>query len=300
MLPPMPFGGKRERIGMTQLKAKYDEQSAVWNGVAGHAWAQEQDLINEAFKPMEDRLVEELWTVGAAKVLDVGCGTGATTLALSKMGHGAVECVGIDISQEMIAAARARAAARQSTAQFVCADAQAHAFAATFDMIVSRFGVMFFDEPGSAFLNLRRACRDAAQMRLLVFRTASENPFMTTAERAAAPLFPAVPVRVDGPGQFAFADTARVRAILEAGGWTGVEFQPIDFECSFPSGKLQTFFTRLGPLGRILHEADADTRTRIVTSVRAAFEPYVDGDRVRFEAACWMVSARAGIQSGML
>ena len=108
----------------------------------------------------------------------------------------------------MIAAARARAERERTPADFVCADAEVHAFEpASFDTIISRFGVMFFDDPVRAFANLRRAARDDARVRCIAWRSAADNPFMTTAERAAAPLLPTLPARrPDAPGQFAFAN----------------------------------------------------------------------------------------------
>jgi hypothetical protein len=88
---------------------------------------------------------------------------------------------------------------------------------------------MFFDDPVRAFANLRRAARDDAELRFIAWRSAAENPFMTTAERAAAPLLPNLPARPpDAPGQFAFADRRRVHAVLEDSGWTEIDIRPID------------------------------------------------------------------------
>ena len=155
-----------------------------------------------------------------SRVLDVGCGTGSTTLAVARRLGAKGRCIGIDISEPMIAAARARAEREGTPASFIRADAQTHAFEpASFDMIISRFGVMFFDDSVRAFANLRRAARDDAELRFIAWRSAAENPFMTTAERAAAPLLPNLPARrPDAPGQFAFADRRRVYSILEESG----------------------------------------------------------------------------------
>jgi SAM-dependent methyltransferase len=180
-------------------------------------------------------------------------------------------------------------------ARFIRADAQVHAFEpASFDFMISRFGVMFFDDPVAAFANLRRAARSGGELRLVVFRSIDENPFMTTAERAAAPWLPNIPPRKpNAPGQFAFADRARVLGILDGAGWSSGELAPVDIECAFPATELERFFTRLGPLGQVLREADEATRQRVVREVRAGFEPFVRDGQVRFTSACWMVSARA-------
>jgi SAM-dependent methyltransferase len=228
-------------------------------------------------------------------VLDVGCGTGATTRAIARSLHADDSCVGLDISEPMIGAARAHAAMERVPAQFIVADAETHAFEPrSFDMIVSRFGVMFFADPARAFTNLRRASTPGAQLRVLAWRGTAENPFMTTAERAAAPLLPKLPPRRrDEPGQFAFADDHRVRGILERSGWSEIDIRPVDVACAFPERDLIGYFSRLGPVGRILGAADEATRERVVAAIRPAFDPYVHGDEVLFDAACWSIGARS-------
>jgi SAM-dependent methyltransferase len=269
------------------------EQTALWNGAAGRAWVDAQDVLDRLFTPFETVLVDAVRAASARSVLDVGCGTGSTTLAIARARGGAGLCLGIDISEPMITLARARAAREQARAEFVLADAQVHTFEpASVDMIVSRFGVMFFSDPVQAFSNLRRAARPGAAVRLIAWRSAAENPFMTTAERAAAPMLPDLPPRrPDGPGQFAFADRDRVRAILDESGWSGIELAPLDVTCTLPQPDLVRYVTRLGPVGLMLQEADEDLRARVGESIRSAFDPYVHGDHVRFVAACWLISA---------
>ena len=154
---------------------------------------------------------------------------------------------------------------------------------------------MFFDDPIAAFSNLRRAARQDAGLRLIAWRSAADNPFMTTAERAAASLLPMLAARKQGgPGQFAFADPAWVRSVLEKSGWADVDIQPIDVVCAFPKAGLRSYLTRLGPVGRALDGADEETRARVLDTIIPAFDSYVQDDDVRFTAACWMISGRAG------
>lgn len=273
-----------------------DEQAARWSGPAGHAWVEAQAVLDGMFRPFEDLLVEAVLSSDrGSHVLDVGCGTGSTTLAVARRIGPAGHCVGVDISEPVITAARARAEREGVRASFICADAQDHAFEpAAFDAIMSRFGVMFFNDSVRAFANLRRAARDEAGLWCITWRSPAENPFMTTAERAAAPLLPNLPVRrPDEPGQFAFADPDRVHRILAESGWAGIDIQPIDVTCTLPERELVRYFTRLGPVGLTLHQADDETRAQVVETVRAAFDTYVQGTEVRFTAACWMVHARA-------
>lgn len=270
-----------------------DEQSALWNGPAGRAWVEMQDLLDGMMKPFEALLVDA--AAGGTRVLDIGCGTGSTTLAIARSLDGAAHCIGLDISAPMLALARQRAAAAGSTATFIEADAQTHAFEpAAFDRLVSRFGVMFFADPARAFANLRAAAAPGALLHLIVWRGAAENPFMTTAERAAAALLPELPPRrPDAPGQFALADPAKVEALLARAGWTEVALAPLDVRCAFPARELPRYVGWMGPVGNFLQKADAATREQVLGAVLPAFEPFVHGDEVRLDAACWRVTARA-------
>jgi ubiquinone/menaquinone biosynthesis C-methylase UbiE len=287
--------GKSQETNMNDTNPPGDEQTRLWNGPAGHAWVESQAMLDGMFKPIEDLLVEAVSSGSGGRVLDVGCGTGSTLLAVARRLGAKGQCTGIDISEPMLAAARARAQREGTPAQFICANAQSHVFEpASFDMLISRFGVMFFDDPVQAFANLRRAARPGAAARFIAWRSAAENPFMTTAERAAAPLLPNLPARRPGaPGQFAFADRQRVHSILEESGWTDIDLQPMDVVCTLPEGELLRYLSRHGPVGLFLQEADEQTRTQVIQTVRAAFEPYVHGAQVRFTAACWSINARA-------
>jgi SAM-dependent methyltransferase len=285
---------EEERI-MSAVKSE-SEGTMQWNGSRGNAWVEAQELLDRLFLPFETMLADEVVATGGRRVLDIGCGTGATTLAVARrLGPRGIS-VGVDISDPMIAAARARAERERLPATFIRADAQTHAFEpAAYDTIISRFGVMFFDDPVRAFANLRRAASDDASLRMLVWRSVADNPFMTAAERAAAPLLPDLPTRKpDEPGQFAFADARRVRGILERSGWAEVDIRPVDVECAFPEHALIPYLTRLGPVGAALQGVDEPVRARVIDTVRAAFDPYVHGAVVRFDAACWSLAARAG------
>jgi ubiquinone/menaquinone biosynthesis C-methylase UbiE len=269
----------------------YDEQAARWNGDSGRAWVEQQAALDAMFKPFEALLTEAIRE--GERVLDVGCGTGSTTLAAARMTGLQGGCVGIDISAPMLDAARRRAERERAAATFIQADAQTYAFEAeTFDTIISRFGVMFFGDPVAAFANLRRAVRADGRLCFAAWRSAEENPFMTTTERAAAPFLQNIPSRpTNGPGQFAFAEARRVRDILEESGWTDIGVRSVDVACSFSQDNLVSFFTRLGPLGTIFRDIDASTREQVIEAVRGAFAPFIAGGDVRYTAACWLVSA---------
>ncbi|MCX4916638.1 class I SAM-dependent methyltransferase [Streptomyces sp. NBC_00687] len=272
-----------------------DEQAARWNGPSGNAWVEAQDVVDALYRPLQDLLVEAVPEGRGGRVLDVGCGTGGTTVALARRLGPAGTCVGVDISGPMLDAAGARAEREDVPVSFVRADAQDHAFeAGAFDAVVSRFGVMFFEDSVRAFANLRRAARAGAALRFIAWRDMEENPFMTTAERAAAPLLPDLPARQPGtPGQFAFADADRVRRLLEEGSWEDIDIRPVDATCVLPAEKLVWWFTRFGPVGTALRAVDEATRERVVETVRPAFAPFVHAHEIRFTAACWQIDAKA-------
>jgi hypothetical protein len=128
---------------------------------------------------------------------------------------------------------------------------------------------------------------------MIAWRSAEDNPFMTAAEKAAAPFLPDLrPRDPNAPGQFAFGDSAKVQRILEESGWEEIEIQRLDVACSFPASELERYATKLGPVGPLIRELDEATRAQISAAIVAAFAPYVHGAEVRFNAACWVVSAR--------
>ncbi|MBY4898852.1 class I SAM-dependent methyltransferase [Cupriavidus sp. AU9028] len=286
---------------MDDRQQGYDEQAALWNGVAGQGWVRAQRVLDRLFEPMEAALVQAVVQRGPGQVLDVGCGTGATTLAVAREMGERGRCIGIDVSGPMIDAARRRAENEGSLAQFVCDDAQRYRFAAgSFDTVISRLGVMFFDDPVTAFRNLRTAMREGGVVRAIVWRSAAENPFMTVAEQAAAPLIPSLPARQPGaPGQFAFADAGRVSDILERSGWADIAVRRVDFACGFPAAELAGYVTNVGPVGRVFGDLDRDTRERVVRTVLPAFDRFLDAGEVRFTAACWLVEATAPSGEGL-
>ena len=288
--------GKQKEPAMSETRQPNRDEAARWNESSGPIWVEMQDVLDGMLAPFEARLMEEAFPREGGRVLDIGCGAGSTTLAMARRLGPKGFCLGVDISGPLVAAAKVRAAAeRLVSAAFVQADAQTYAFEPeSFDAVISRFGVMFFDDAEAAFANIRRAARHGAKLTFVAWRSPAENPFMTAAARAAAPFLPTLPApNPDAPGQFAFADGDKVRRILDVSGWTDIEVCPIDVPSSVAEKDLLAYVTKLGPVGLALRDADEPTRARTAEAVRVAFEPYIQNGAARFTAACWLVSARA-------
>ena len=233
-----------------------DEQTKLWNGPPGAPGSRRRSCSTGCSSRSKTCSSKRCRPDPRCHVLDVGCGTGSTTLAVARRLGASGRCIGIDISEPMIAAARARAEREGTPATFICANAQIHAFEpASFDMIISRFGVMFFDDPVRRLREpAARRQATAARLRCIVWRSAAENPFMTTAERAAAPLLPNLPAAPAGrAGAVRLRGTAqRVQhhpAKRAAG--TGSTSSRSMSTCTLPEKELVRYLTRLGPVGLV-------------------------------------------------
>jgi len=273
-----------------------DQHVPSWNGHSGNAWADLQPMLDRLYQPFEKILSDAVVTDGVRDVLDVGCGTGATTLALAERLGTARRCTGIDISQVLVDIARHRAeAAGASNARFVLGDGQSQAFAPkSFDAVASRFGVMFFADPVAAFTNIHNATRPRGGLTCIAWRPKSENPFQTTAERAAEPLIGRVgPSDPQAPGQFGFADADRVRRILAASGWDAIDIAPIDVPLALPRDDLAVYIRRMGYVAIALPDLEEKLRAKVTDALDQAFAAFLIDDVARFNAACWMIRARA-------
>ncbi|MGA0604561.1 class I SAM-dependent methyltransferase [Phenylobacterium sp. VNQ135] len=272
------------------------DQAAQWNEASGPAWVELQAVLDRMLAPFVDVLTDEAFPGPGGQVLDIGCGAGATTLAMAgRLGPNG-RALGVDISGPLVTAARARAEAEGvGNAAFVEADAQTYPFEAEgFDAVISRFGVMFFEDPEAAFANIRRAARRDATLAFVAWRSPADNPFMTAAWRAAAPFLSALPTpEPNAPGQFGFADGERTAGILRAAGWRDVEVRPLDAAAVVAVEDLRRYLQRMGPVGAALRLADEATRTRVTDAVEAAYAPFIVDGAARYVAACWKVTARA-------
>lgn len=277
---------------MSETSFAKPDYKAIWNGPAGDAWVELAPLLDRIYAPFERLLVNKI-PGGAMRVLDIGCGSGATTLSAAAA-HPMTLCVGVDVSAPLINLARSRAQEAGLPVDFIVADAQTHCFRGRFDAIISRFGTLFFSDPIAAFVNLRIAAAPGAQLVFFAWRSVEQNSFQTIAESAAKKAGISMPSRRDGEsGQFLFADRNRIVTVLSDSGWHADAIDPVDVRCAFDSRDLRDYSHKIGPLKPILESADPTLRSKLESALHEAFAPYVLGPKVEFSAACWFVTATA-------
>ena len=270
------------------------DQIAYWNATAGETWVKLQDRLDRQLEPLGRRALEALAPRAGERILDIGCGSGQTSLELARAVAPGGTVVGVDISQPMLEVARQRAAG-QVGISFREADATTAPFeAAAFDAAFSRFGVMFFADPVAAFRNVAGALRPGGRLAFVCWRTPAENVFMSLPLAAAAAVLPPAtepppPPATQGP--FAFADPDHVRAVLDAAGFRDIHIRAHDQKIS--SGDLDTTLDlalKLGPLGAMLRE-NPDRRALVIEAVRDALRPHATPAGVQLDSATWIVTA---------
>lgn len=273
------------------------QQREYWN-TAGGKWRVHQAEMDRHLAAVTDRLLARAAPAPGQRVIDVGCGAGSITLLLARaVGDGRV--LGIDISEVLLAAARQRANAdRVGNVEFVLADAQVHGFPAeAYDLAVSRFGVMFFDDPVAAFRNLARALRPGGRFAFASWGPLEGNPWFLVPQQAAARhLGPGEPQPPHAPGPLAFSDVAYVEDLLREAGLEAVAVaaERVVLDGGASLQELAAFSGKFGPAARRIGEtgASAEVQALIAAEVAEGFRPYAGADGVKVPALIHYISAR--------
>ena len=278
-----------------------EEMIRFWNESAGPVWTTHEEKLDAQLAPLGALARSRAALRAGERVLDVGCGCGATTLELADAVGAAGRVVAVDVSQPMLDRARVRAerAGIGDRIHFRLDDAQTAAFEpARYDAVFSRFGVMFFADPVAAFANLRSALAPNGRLAFVCWQARDKNPWMVAPAIAAAQHIPfPAPPPPDAPGPFAFADIDRVRGILERAGFAAIEAEAVNGPLRIAGSSLDDaveLALAIGPVGAALREAKptAEQLERVVAAVRGVLEKFVTPRGMEAGSGAWVVSAR--------
>ena len=277
-------------------------QIEFWNGETGQNWVTHDALMEEMLQPLGEAVMNVLAPIAGERALDIGCGCGHTSLALAtRVGpEGAV--TGVDVSAPMLQVAKTLAdTAGDDSAPtvFLEADAQTHTFHAPhYDVVFSRFGVMFFEDPVAAFTNIRSAMSPTGRLAFCCWQPRAVNPFMTVPAMAALELLPAPPQPPPRtPGPFAFEEADYIDAILQAAGYRDICISPLSQLLEFGRGLALTEIVerlvQIGPIAQMIRDAPADLQQPVQDRVSAAIAPFYDSRTgLALEGQFWTASAK--------
>ena len=287
---------------MTELPTDSPNAREVqyWNSVATRPWAEMHEPIDRLFAALTQTVLELADPQPGERVIDIGCGSGTTVLELARRVGPSGYVLGADISQQSVEKARSRiAAAGLSQAEVSLCDVSVHPFVAdSFDLAFSRFGVMFFTDPTATFINLRRGMKRGGRLTFAVFRTPQENPWGTGPVAAVRHLLPPItPAGPDDPGQFSWADPARVKRILEGAGFQEVSLTPHDpaMRLAGPGGAAEAadFAMTIGPVARALASGSVADPAAVRAGLEEFFQRHDCPQGIVLPGALWIVRARA-------
>jgi ubiquinone/menaquinone biosynthesis C-methylase UbiE len=272
------------------------EQIEYWNGPAGERWVSHQAVLDVALRSFGQALLESLHIRPGERVLDVGCGCGDATLELARrVGEHGFVC-GIDVSASMLAQARSHTAGLTNI-DFIEADAATHAFYPSFDVICSRFGVMFFEDPIKAFQGLRAALRKGGRLGFVCWQSFRENPWGHVPVDVIRRLLPDAPTvgEEGGPGPYAFAARDYIERILSAADFIETSIAPFTADVMLSKDSVEeavAFAMSAGPAARLLASAPATMLQTVRDAMTQALSQHKHANGVTLPGSAWIVTAR--------
>ena len=266
------------------------QQIEYWNGVAGDTWVRGQERLDAMLTELSALVVAKADPQPGERVIDIGCGCGATSLALAAQG---ASVWGIDISAPMLARAEQRADGMENLA-FSQADAATQALNPDHQLIFSRFGVMFFDDPVAAFTNLRSGLSEDGRLVFICWQAPADNLWVSLAGRVLQQyLPPAEAVDPQAPGPFAFAKADYLGGILEQAGFANIaiESRTVELHLGDDLDAAMQAQAEVGPVARVLSELSGDTKEQALAAVREVFTQHMNDQGLDLGGAVWLVSA---------
>ncbi len=277
-----------------------EEQINYWNGEAGRRWAAEDERMARLLRPVTLALLDHLQPQAGIRAVDIGCGGGSQSVLLAeRLGDGG-RVQGVDISAPLLDVAKAKLAdvpAAYAAIEFLQADAAIHDFnPGSVDLVFSRFGVMFFDDPVAAFRNLREAMHETGRVGFCCWRSLRDNAWAWEPLQAALRhISPPEPSEPHAPGPFALADPERCRDILQQAGFSNISLVPFSTEMVFgESAGLRhnvEDLARIGPISRLLAEQTPAILSLILEDITESLAPYYKDEALRLPGSVWFVTA---------
>jgi ubiquinone/menaquinone biosynthesis C-methylase UbiE len=267
-----------------------EAQIEYWNGAVGERWARLQETIDASLSAITEALMPFANPRPRERVLDVGCGAGTTTYMLAKAVGPEGNVTGVDISEPMLEVARARGIG----VNFRKADASTHLFHPTHDLVFSRFGVMFFEDPVAAFANIRKALKPRGRLAFVCWRDVTKNLWASAPFAAVRDLLPPQePADPLAPGPFAFADPERLGTILAKAGYQNIRIEQLDTVMVMGATPAEAAVQALniGPLARAATGLDEAVRDKIRGVVESKMATFATERGIALPAACWLVGA---------
>lgn len=272
-----------------------EDPEGYWNDEAASKWVRAQASVDRMVQPITGHLLETADVKPGERVLDVGCGCGTTTLAFGEAVGTDGHVRGIDISRPMLAEAQQRGEGTGNLS-FVAADAGRYDFSSeTYDLLASRFGVMFFPDPKLAFANLHRALAEGGRTAFAVWQGPAKNPWITFILEAFPEVEPPLPAPDQGPGPFSLSDREQTAELLSLAGFTDVRVESFETRVTLGDSVDQALegMRDIGPLSRILGEAEDDkAKAAIEERARSFLEQRFESGPPKLDAAVWMLNAR--------
>jgi SAM-dependent methyltransferase len=297
-IPAVPIEPTRGDSQMTENSIANTAQQEYWNTVAGPRWVGLGGAVERRVQRVNDLLLARAGARAGESVLEIGCGTGAATVPFAEAVGERGRVVGVDISEPMLAAARQRIAeSGLDNVTLLQADAQVHRFeAGYFDLITSRFGVMFFADPAAAFSNLLPAARPDGRLCFVCWAPLEENRhWLIPYEVALRHLGPPAPTPPHMPGPLAFSDPGYVRSILDSAGFADVviDRETPDIIGATPEEEAEHACV-MGPPARLIDEKKPDDAVRetIRREIREAFAAYARNGAMLLPSTVFLVTAR--------
>jgi len=263
----------------------------------GHAWVSQQAVISDVFTSVTSVSLVAAAAKQGEHVIDIGCGPGDTLLAFARAVGPSGDALGVDVSVPMLEFARHRDA-EAGIANVTCAlaDATTYAFEPRrANLVYSRFGMMFFDDPIKAFTNIRSAMKMGGRLVFVCFRTMPESPWFRVPIEAARPhVPPQPPVDPLAPGMFSLAREDRLRGVLTEAGFREIALNATDVPIhGKDTTQSMAFITQVGPLPALLENASDEQRKRATEAARNALAAQIGADGRGLHVGLWLVSASA-------